>query len=183
MNKSTLAFTEAVRNKLLLYPMLVDKLQQKDNDFLLSLEYWMRDIEGIFKQHQVSETSEIAGLRSRILAPIFEGNNRRLAKKKQIQIASECMYDLQSSILIVLKPIELKISEATELLVQLLSIIKQNGALKFNQGDFQSFVIQLWNIMYGHEQLKPTTFKILSILSAAEAQRIIADQVNPVEWS
>jgi hypothetical protein len=183
MTKSSLSIVEALKKILLGFPEIVNSLQGKDADFLAKLDSWMKDAETTLKNNNISECSEIAGLRSKIIAPLFSGSPRQVAKKKQLQIAADVLYQLQNTILLVIKPFEAKIEEAKNLLLHLLSILKQSGAIKYtNQTDFQNFVNQIWDIFSNHEQLKASTVQILALVSKTDAIRIIAVEINLEEW-
>jgi hypothetical protein len=178
MKPSSISISESLKNKLLSFPTLVDNLQNKDNSFLINLENWMKDIETIFKNNNISHVSEMAGFRSKILAPLFSESQNRSAKKRQIQVASECLYDIQRTVLAVLNPYELKVNEAKDIVLQLLVILSQSGSVKYINFDFQGFVNQIWAVFSTHEQLKPSTAKILTLVSQPDAVRIIAEEIN-----
>jgi hypothetical protein len=183
MQASTLSIIESLKSKLLEYPALVDSLKNKDISFLPQLETWMLETETIFKKNNISRCSEIAGMRSRILAPVFSETQKRSKRKLQLQAASALMYDLQSTVLDVVSPLEAKANEARDLLVYLLNILKQSHALVFtDQTDFQSFINQVWQVFSTHEQLKATAIKILTLVPQNDALRIIAEEINLSEW-
>lgn len=183
MQTSSLPILDSLKAKLLTFPALVDCMQNKDPDFLQFLERWMKETETILKNFNITECSEIAGLRSKIYSPLFTGSHGRSVRKKQLQIASELLYDLQKTILLVIKPHEIKVNEARDLLLQLLSILQQSGALKYSEDTgFQNFIYQIWNVFLTNEQLKPGTAKILSLVSRMDALRIIAEEINLEEW-
>lgn len=178
MKPSPITIVETLKTKLMLFPKLVDSLQNKDSSFLIDLENWMKDIELIFKNNSISEVSEIAGLRSKILAPLFSDSQNRSARKRQIQVASQCLYDIQSTVLRIVNPYEIKINEAREIVLQLLQILSQSGSLKFNNTNFQGFVNQIWIVFSSHEQLRPSTAKILTLLPQTDLLRLIAEEIN-----
>ncbi len=183
MKTSSLVLTETVKEKLLRFSSIVNKLQSKAPDFIALLEDWIKEVETVFKNNNISESSELAGLRSKIIAPMFANTTRLAAKKKQWQVAAEVLYDLQRTVLEVLKPYEIKVEESRDILIQLLGVLKQTAAVKFKSGDnFQSFVNKIWDIFKTHEQLKPSTIKILSLISEADAQRIIAEEIELGNW-
>lgn len=183
MQVSALSVIEPLKSKLLEFPTLVDSLQNKDFSFLVSLEEWMRETETILKNNNISKCSEIAGLRSKILAPLFAPSKTRSARKVQLQIASGLLYELQNTVLSVIEPYELRVSEARDLLAHLLSIVKQSGAIKYDdETGFQSFINQIWQLFSTHEQLKASTVKVLTLVSQVDALRIISEEIVLVEW-
>ena len=178
MKPSSITIVESLKTKLLLFPTLVDNLQNKDSSFLINLENWMKEIEAIFKNNNIAEVSEIAGFRSKILAPLFSESTNRSAKKRQIQVASECLYAIQSTVLAVLSPYELKVNEAKDIVLQLLTVLSQSGSIKYEYVDFQGFVNQIWSVFSTHEQLRASAAKILTLVSQTDALRIIAVEIN-----
>jgi len=183
MQISSLSIIELLNSKLLEFPNLVDSLRKKDYGFLELLEKWMKEIETILKNNRISECAVIAGYRSKIIAPIFTESQKRSTKKLQLQIAAETMFELQNTVLSVIKPHEIKVNEARDLLVHLLSIIKQSTSLKYSdQTNFQEFILSIWKLCSSHEQLKQGTIKILTLISQMDALRIIAEEIDLTEW-
>lgn len=184
MQTSSLSIIESLKAKLLGFPGLVDSLKNKDYNFPEILESWMKETELILKDHKISECAIVAGYRSKLIAPLFTDTQKRSTKKRQLQIAAEILFDLQSTIVSVIKPYEIKVNEARDLMTQLLALVKQSGALKYtNQTNFQEFITSIWQLCSTHDQLKPGTVKILTLISQIDALRIIAEEINPVEWS
>jgi hypothetical protein len=80
--------------------------------------------------------------------------------------------------LAIVSPYEIKINEAREIVLQLLQILSQSDSLKFNNADFQGFVNQIWTVFSTHEQLRPSTAKILTLIPQMDAVRLIAEEIN-----
>lgn len=180
---SSLTILDLLNNKLLEFPALVDSLKNKEVQYLSSLERWMKETEDILKKNRISECALIAGYRSKIIAPMFADGKLRSTRKNQWQQASALMFDLQESILTVMRPYEVKVSEARDLVLQLMSILKQSNALQYSDGvNFQDFVQRIWQLCYNHEQLKQYTVKIASLVSQNDIFRIIAEEINLTEW-
>lgn len=183
MQISSLTIIISLKSKLLEFPNLVDSLKNKDPDFIEFLEKWMKEVETILKNNGISECAVIAGYRSKLIAPLFDETQRRSKKKQQLQLASEIMFALQDTLLLVIKPHEIKVNEARDLLIQLLSIVKQSSTLKYtDQTDFQEFILRVWQICSTNEQLKQGTIKILTLISQIDALRILSEEINLAEW-
>jgi hypothetical protein len=183
MQISILTIIELLKTKLLEYPVLVDSLKNKDYNFLELLESWMKETETILKNNNIAQCAKIAGLRSKIIAPIFDESRGRSTKKRQFHIAAESMYEIQDTILSVINPYEQKVNEARDLLKHLLSILKQSGAIKYTDGtEFQYFINQIWTLFSTHEQLKPSMVTVLTLISQVDALRIIADEIELTKW-
>lgn len=184
MKISSLAITEAVTTKLLQFPALVDHLHNRDTAFMPLLEAWMKAIETIFRDHNIAESAAIAGLRSKVVATLFAGTSRVAAKKNQLKVAAEILYDLQHIVLNVLEPHAQKIKEAKAILSQLLGLLQQTGMVTYQPGsDFQSFVTRVWHTCTTQEQLKPGAIKILTLVSQADVLRIIAGEIELSNWT
>jgi hypothetical protein len=183
MQVSSLSIIELLKGKLLEFPGLIDSLKNKEHNFLELLETWMKETETILKNNRISECAVISGYRSKIIAPLFTESQKRSAKKRQLQQASEILFELQHTIVSVIKPHEIKVDESRDLLIQILSILKQSDGIKYtDQIVFQEFVNKVWQICSTNEQLKPATIKILTLISQIDALRIIAEEINLNEW-
>jgi hypothetical protein len=183
MQVSSLSIIELLKSKLLEFPGLVDSLKSRDYNFLELLEKWMKETETILKENRISECAVIAGYRSKVIAPLYTEPQKRSAKKRQLEMASEIMFELQETIVSVLKPHEAKVNEARDLVIQLLSIVRQSWAIKYtDQTNFQEFIVSIWQLCSTHEQLKPGTVKILTLVPQMDALRIIAEEINLNEW-
>ena len=183
MQVSSLSIIELLNGKLIEFPNLVDRLREKNYDFLKLLENWMKETEGILKNHRIPECAVIAGYRSKVMTPLFTETQKRSIRKRQLELASEMMFDVQNTVLSVMKPHETKVNEAKDLLIHLLSIIKQSESIKYtDRTNFQEFVNSIWNLCSTHEQLKQGSVKILSLVSQTDVLRILAEEINLVEW-
>lgn len=183
MQKSILDLTYKLKAKLIEFPSIVNSLEKKDFNFLTNLLTWIKDTEEILKTYNISETSELAGLRSRILSPRFSESRNVSVKKLQIKIAAEVLYDVQNTVLKVLKPYETRIDECRELIRQLLSIVNQTGAIKYEDSiEFQIFINNIWNLFINHNQLKPGAVKLQTLISNTDILRIMAEEINLSDW-
>ena len=183
MQVSKLTIIESLKHQLTAFPDLVNKLKNKDYNFLELLENWMIETETILKNNNIAQCSTIAGFRSKIIVPLFEETKGRSQKKKQMQIAAESMFEIQDTVLNVLKPFEQKVSEARDLLRHLLNVLKQSGAVKYtDEVNFQDFINIIFKLFLTHEQLKLSMVGILTLVSQIDILRIIADEIELHEW-
>jgi len=183
MQVSSLTIIESLKGKLLEFPALVDSLNKREFNFLALLETWMKETERILKDYSMSECAVIAGYRSKLLAPLFAEPQKRSTKKQQWQLASALLFDLQETVVKVIRPYEMKVNEARDLMVQLLGIVQQSGAIHYtDQTNFQEFISSIWQLCSTNDQLKPGAAKILTLVSRIDALRIIAAAIEPEEW-
>lgn len=183
MQTPVLDIVEGLRQQLMAFPPLIDQLQRRDLNFLVNLEKWMRRVESFLEGKGLAECSRVAAYRSKILAPLFGEEKGKSLKKMQLAKAAELLFDLQETVSEVWKRYDIKATEARELLINLMTILKQSKAIQYtDQILFQEFVIQIWRLVSTHEQLKPSIIKVLSNISQIDAQRIIAEELVLEEW-
>lgn len=184
MKKSLLNIVYQLNEQLLAYPQIVDLLEQKDYNFVPKFYSWMKETEEILKNNGLSEVSEIAGLRAKILATRYSEDQRNSAKKQQSKVSAEILYDTQALVLKIIKPYEARVEECRELISHLLNIVNQSEAIRYNSesDDFQQFLNQLWTLFTNHQQLKPGAVKLQSYLSQQDILRIMAEEINLQDW-
>ncbi len=179
MRNSTLLLTESLNKKLLEFPKLVDSLERKEINFISNLFLWINELESIFSSHHLSEVSELAGLRSKIIAVKYSDGKKKSTKVHQVKTASEILYDLQNTILSVLKPKEMKVGECRELLRKLLIITSRSSGLQYQSGEaFEIFIQKVWREMVANEKLVSGTINLRSILSSSEIHQLIAEEID-----
>ena len=179
MKRSALNLVSALKSKLLEFPGIVSSLEKKEIFFIEKLFMWINNTEEILTTYNISEVSEISGLRSKIISPKFSNNKSISIKKAQLKIASEILYELQNTVLKVLKPFELKVEECRELVRQLLLIVGQTKAIKYNSDfPFENLVNDVWQFIVSNEQLKAGAIKLKTNLPITDIQIIIAEELN-----
>ena len=151
MKKSVLNIAIPLRAQLLLFPDIVNSLERKELAFLPHLDQWLKAVEAILASNNIAECAEVAGFRSKILAPAFAQSRKMATRKQQVSVAAGVLYDVQNLVLNVLKPYELKIEESREIVAQLLAMVRQTGAVKYEGGDFQEFINTLWSLFTTHQ--------------------------------
>ncbi len=179
MKKSILNLVTSVKGRLLEFPGIVNSIEQKDLLFMKKLMSWITALEELFLTYNISEASELAGLRSKILAPAFSGSKRNAVRKTQLKIASEILYDLQHTVLEVLTPYESRIEESRELIRQLLTIVSQTKTISYDcDQPFDHLVNDIWRFISSHEQLKAGAVKLKTSLIMSDIQLLIAEEID-----
>jgi hypothetical protein len=177
--ESILHLINILQAKLIEFPELVNSLERKEASFLNKLFLWMKTIEDIMSTYSISETSEIAGLRSKIIAERFNENNGASKKKMTMKVASEILYDLQKTTLNVLKPYEIKTEESRELIRQLLLIISEMKVIFHDDNQpFESLVNTIWQFIFANDQLKAGGIKLKTNLPINDIRLLIAEEIN-----
>ncbi|SHE67242.1 hypothetical protein [Chryseobacterium takakiae] len=106
MRKSQYILVSQLKEQLQKFPGIVSSLEKKDHHFVEKIMLWLKASEDILSTYNISEVSEIAGFRSKILAAkIIEGRGANI-KKNQTKAAADALYDIQNTILTVLTPFE-----------------------------------------------------------------------------
>ncbi len=183
MKGSTLNLVTALNSKLMEFPGIVNSLESKEIFFIDKLLAWIKSTEELLLTYNISEVSELSGLRSKLITPKFSDQKNLPVKKTQLKIASEILYDLQHTVLNVLKPVELKVEECRELTRQLLHIVSQTGSIHYNHDlPFELLIDDLWQFIISNEQLKPGAVKLKTILIINDIYRLIAEEINPEDF-
>lgn len=184
MKKSTLHLVSVLKNNLLEFPKITRSLESKDPFFIEKLSAWILKNEEILSTYTISEVAELSGLYSKLLTPRFSDNKSISFKKAQLKIASEILYDLQSLVLTVVKPFELKVDECRELVKQLLIIISQAKVIHYDPNvPFEDFVTAIWKFTLSNDQLKAGAIKLKTILIMSDIQMLIAEEINLEDFS
>ncbi|WP_250631585.1 hypothetical protein [Rhodoflexus caldus] len=185
IRKSAIQLASALNAKLIEFPKIVTGLEQKDIDFLNVFLSWIKSCEEILAAHNISSVAELAGLRGKIIAAKFSDNNSTTsAKKIQQKVAAECLFDAQKIVLETLKPLEFKLNECRELLRQLLLIIAQTNAVKYEDHlPFAAFLDNIWQFIISNEQLKPGAVKLKTLLTASDIQLLMAEEINMEDFT
>ena len=183
MEKSTLLVIDTLKGKLLEFPTLVDQLEQKNYKFLDQLLSWIKELEVIFKNNNLSNVAQLAGWRSKIIAPKYALEHLKQKRKAQWSVAAEALFELQNIVMSILEPKEAKVEEARNLVRQLFGALSQANAVKYQPGsDFQQFVNQLWKIMDTHPQLKGGAAQIKALLPRLDILRVMSEEIELEDW-
>ena len=179
MKKSTVNLVTALKGKLLEFPSIVNSLERKEISFITQLLIWINKSEEILTTYNISEVAQLAGLRSKIIAPKYSDDKRISFKKLQLKIAAESLFDIQNVVLKVLNPLELKVEESRELTRQLLLIVSQTQAIKYNHNlPFDNLINDIWKFIISNEQLKAGAIKLKTSLTMTDIQLLIASEID-----
>lgn len=179
MNKSKVQLVYALKEKLLEFPKIVNKLEKKDIHFTDQLILWIQKSEEILTTYNISAVSELSGLRSKIIATRYSDQKSLSIKKLQLKVAAELLFDTQHIILNVLMPFESKIEECKELIRQLLLIVSQAKVIKYNNKlPLDSLIQEVWAFIISNEQLKLGAIKLRTSIQMIDIQLLIAEEIN-----
>ena len=184
MRKSQFILVSQLKEKLQEFPGIVSSLEKKDPYFIDQIMLWLKASEDIFSTYNISEVSEIAGFRSKIIAArITEGRGVNI-KKNQIKAASGILYDIQNSVLTVLTPYERKISECREIVKQLLVLTAQTRTQIYDENlPFEDFIKKIWLYILSENDLKMGAIKLKSLLSEMDIIMLMGDEIELSDFS
>ena len=177
MKQSCIDTYEALLNQSLKIPALVTKSAKKDNAFLTDLDCWLIETENIMETNNISRCSEIAGLRSKVVAAHYSLTPKISKRKNLLSVSTSIIYDAQRTLLDVLQPIEKHIEESREAIRQLLGVAYQANMIDTSL-DFSQMIQQLWSSFLLHEQLKGIAVRILVLVNQSDAMRLLAEEID-----
>lgn len=184
MKKSQFILVSQLKEKLMEFPDIVSSLEKKDPFFTEKILLWLKSVEDIFSTHSISEVSEIAGFRGKILAGRFSDERAFNTKKNQIKIGANLLYDAQNCVLNVLLPHEGKMNECRDIAKQLLTLTAQTKTRYYTQGmNFEEFVQRVWWYIFSDNDLKIGGIKLKSMLSESDIIMLIADEIDIADFS
>lgn len=183
MQKSTVHLVKELTDLLLQFPPLVTGFERKQPQALATLQSWIAAAEQLLSSYGLVASAELAGLRSKLTAPVHRDEHRGQLRKQQLREAIDMLYPLQHCLQQTLTPYQQKLQQATELIRHLLSVISQSGALHYNAAaGFDSFVQQVWQLIGRHDQLKAGAVQLRSWLSQQDIILLLAQEVNPADF-
>ncbi len=184
MKKSQFILVSRLKEKLQEFPGIVSSLETKDPHFIEQILVWLKAVEDIFSTNNISEVSEMAGFRSRILTAKFSDDRGANIRKNQIKAAAAILYEMQNTVLNVLMPYEQKMNECKEIIRQLLALAVQNEQLKYRNGtDFEGFVQIVWQYILSDANLKAGAVRMKSMFSEMDITMLIANEIDLEDFS
>nr|WP_315031985.1 hypothetical protein [uncultured Chryseobacterium sp.] len=184
MKKSQFILVSQLKEQLLDFPKIVSSLEKKDPLFVEKTLSWLKAIEDILSTNTISEVSEIAGFRSKILAGKISDQRGFNTKKNQIKITAHLLYDAQNCVLTVHLPHERKMNECRDITKQLLALTAQTKALLYTpEVKFEDFVQRIWWYILSDNDLKIGGVKLKSMLSEMDIIMLIADEIEIKDFS
>lgn len=183
MQKSTVHLVAQLSNLLLRYPALVTLFERKQPAALAELSSWIEQAEQLLSSFGVVSAAELAGLRSKLLVPVYNDEHRGSMRKQQLKQAVDILYAVQACVQQALTPFQQNLLQSRDLTKQLLSIVSQSKAVRYDSSvSFDSFVQQIWQLIGQHEQLKAGAVQLRSWLSHQDVILLLAEEINPEDF-
>ncbi|MCU7614368.1 hypothetical protein N0B16_07950 [Chryseobacterium sp. GMJ5] len=184
MKKSQFILVSQLKEKLQGFPAIVSSLETKDPYFVEKVFSWLKAAEDIFSTYNISEVSEIAGFRSKILASKLSDERGANTKKNQVKTAAANLYTIQNTVLNVLLPYEHKMNECRSIVKQLLVLAIQTGTLQYDhEMSFEDFVKKVWQYILSNPNLISGAIQLKSALSETDIIMLIADEIDLNDFS
>ncbi|MEA1849511.1 hypothetical protein U9K52_11365 [Chryseobacterium sp. MHB01] len=179
MRKSQFILVNLLKEKLQEFPGIVSSLEKKDHHFIDKIMLWLKASEDILSTYNISEVSEMAGFRSKILAAkMTEGRGNNI-KKNQTKAAADALYNIQNTILTILSPFERKMNDCREIVKQLLVLTAQTHTQMYDQSiPFEDFIRSVWLYILSENDLKMGAIKLKSILSEMDILMLMGDEIE-----
>lgn len=179
MKKSQFILVTQLKEKLLEFPSLVSSLDKKDPYFIDKIMDWLMASENILSTYNISEVSEIAGFRSKIISARLTDGRGINIRKNQTKAASGILYDIQNTVLNVLIPYERKLNDCREIIKQLLTLAAPIYTPRYNSSmEFNDFIRNIWLYLLTHNELKMGTVKLKSMLSEMDILMLMGDEIE-----
>ena len=168
---------------LLALPPVIAACSRKEPRAADDLLAWLGQAETLLLQHRLVQAAELSGLKARVIAAADAGE-RGGQRRRRIAAALDIAHPAQAAIRDAMQPAADRIAQARAIARQLLHVVARSGFLRYNPGDdFAAFVDALWAACSGHEQLRPATLQLGSLLGRDDIRLLLAEEVDPAEFS
>ncbi|WP_294211456.1 hypothetical protein [uncultured Chryseobacterium sp.] len=179
MKKSQFILVTQLKEQLQEFPSVVSSLDKKDPYFIDKIMNWLTASENILSTYNISEVSEIAGFRSKIISARLTDGRGINIRKNQTKAASGMLYDIQNTVLNVLIPYERKLNDCREIIKQLLTLAAPIFTPRYNNSmEFNDFIRNIWLYLLSHNDLKMGTVKLKSMLSEMDILMLMGDEIE-----
>ena len=170
---------------------LVDKYENKDVSFVESSKEWLIKGEELLKRYNKPQVSELAGLRSVIIAAergVSDKNINIMSTKSNRKISSSIaaisLNKTQNILQDVLKPVLENIEHAKSLIKQILVTAAQKNLINkywLTDEDLSTKLQNLWKAFKEDIDLKALTSHVLTLVSYVDALRLMEEILD--EWT
>ncbi|MBX3710520.1 MAG: hypothetical protein KF800_00940 [Lysobacter sp.] len=183
MFRSTLQLTRQLSDALLQFPALVRLFECKSTQALPQLLAWIDATEGTLSGHRLVAAADVAGYKSRVLAPMFDDDRRGTLRRRQLAAAAALLHDLQQSVQSALQPHASKVEQARGIARHLLQIVAQSGAVPWDPAvSYEDMVERIWRFCTGHDQLKPVAAQLKTLLPASDIRLLLGEEIDPMDF-
>ncbi len=183
MLRSTLQLTRQLSDALLEIPSIVRQFERKSPQVMAHLMAWIGRAEDLLSTHRLVEAAEVSGLKARIIAPVFDDDKRGTLRRRQQTVAISLLHELQDALQRALQPRALKVEQGRSMARQLLQVVAQSGAVKYDPSSaFEDMIDRIWLLCTQHEQLKPLAAQLKTLLSTDDIRLLLAEELDPADF-
>lgn len=183
MLRSTLHLVRQLSDLLLELPAIVRGFERRSAGALPALMAWIDRTEQTLSSQRLVGAAQLAGHKARILAPAFDDDSRGKLRRRQQAVAVGLVHPLQQALQDALQPHAAKVQQARDLARQLLQIVAQSGAVRYDPAnDIATMVEQVWAICVGHEQLRPLASQLRALLPTDDIRLLLAEEIDPLDF-
>ena len=104
MQKSTVHLVNELTRLLLQFSPMVSQFERKQPQALVSLQDWIAQAEQLLSSYGIVASAELAGLRSKLMAPVHRDEHRGQLRRQQLREAVDMLYPLQQCVQQALTP-------------------------------------------------------------------------------
>jgi hypothetical protein len=179
MKKPIIDIISQLKEQLFQVSEIVNRIQRKEYSSVDILLHWLTKTEDILQQNGYAQSSELAGLRSRLIATDYSEELRSSKRKLKLRVSAEIIYDSQKTVLQIVQALEVRLDEARLLIKQILLVLKPTGAIDYDPKiDFNSFIQGIWGMLKSNSQVGGGASKVLILVSQSDALRILAEEIE-----
>ncbi|MCX2681491.1 hypothetical protein OOZ15_16175 [Galbibacter sp. EGI 63066] len=157
------------------------KLLIENEDISASDELYnfLKDIEDIFRRNQISEFTDIAGYRVKLLASRTALDQRIPQKKYQLETALALIPTITQTVNNAMKPIECKINKSRNIIKELVSQAYDSNMIQYHKGtNFSDFIHALWRLLLNHDNFKKQAKLVSKYISTDDILLILSEEVH-----
>ncbi|TCP25025.1 hypothetical protein EV195_10456 [Tenacibaculum skagerrakense] len=177
MRKSTTKIVGDIEIQLSKISNIVNLLEKKSSASTKTLKNWLSETEELLQKLSIPESSMFAVKRGELST--FIPQDTRNKRKELYYFSANLLTGAQENIWSVYQKHKEKLDNATQLIHQLLQIIYQSNQFKYDANeDFTLFIHQVWEFCCAHEQLKPLTLQILTLINKTDVLLVLAKEIE-----
>lgn len=180
MKKSVIEPANELREKLFEIPEIVTSFANKEPEIYKKWITWLKDLETVFKKYDFTESAEIAGYRSAVLASSQSFDVKRVKKRKLMdQLALESVQPVQQILSDRSNLLQEKIEQVRTLVKQILIPAKDAGMIKYDpKMDYTLFMENLLTQFKAHEHVRPSINNAIALIGKYDVIRILTEEIE-----
>jgi len=177
MRKSITIIVNDLNNQLSKIQGLVNQFEKKNLQGVENFKGWLLETEELLKKINLPEVSKFSVKRGELVT--FLPKESRSKKKELLNFSAILLSNAQEDLWEIRSLYAQKLENATILINQILTIVYQSKAFKFDESeDFNSFLEGIWGFCNAHEQLKAVAVQILTQINKSDVLIVMAENIE-----